>query len=644
MTTHSGPLHRVRVLPWGAVLWLSLGLFLPALLFGSPAAGPATQPSHRYLLVVDVSQSMSSRARNTLKALEDLLKSGMNGRMRDGDTLGIWTFNSQLYAGRFPLQRWSILDQAAIAERALVFLKQQKYGNRSDLQQVLAPLERVVKDSELITVILVSAGEGMIRGTPFDERINEFWSRWQEKQKGGRMPLIVLLLARQGQITGFTLNRPPWPIQLPALYSQTERAALAPGKSTQSPRPAEPARAPAMASAEKNPKPLAAPKVAGSTVGKSEGTVTVQQAEPVAKESPAAPLTRAAEAKPKDNEATMVKPETTSAPPVATAKPAEPVRTGQTKPTPTRAASAANDTGAAPHAKPAPERPATQMPPPEPSTAKATSTNASPALMAQKDNASIPDSKPVGKPELKTIESAPPKPAPAATPQVAKTEATKAVEPKAAVVPAARVSEAPSVAPSTKPEVAPAPTASTPPIQTAPPTNSASVPASLSAATDGVKVTETKRLTAAPVQPANTAALPAPKVEAVNPSPSKPPVQPAVQVTSPTPPPTPVGPANPVVAPAATAAATSLKPKPEEAAAPPATREVPPLAPASPTADSQNATAIPPEALWGQRATWIVGFLLAGAALGYGLLAWRRARATPRGSLITRSLDRKQKR
>ena len=30
----------------------------------------------------------------------------MKGQVEAGDTIGLWTFNEELYTGRFPLQTW----------------------------------------------------------------------------------------------------------------------------------------------------------------------------------------------------------------------------------------------------------------------------------------------------------------------------------------------------------------------------------------------------------------------------------------------------------------------------------------------------------------------------------------------------------
>src|SRR5262245_45379560 len=77
----------------------------PSLLAQAPAAQQTSQtPQNRWLLVVDTSRRMEARKDGIVKTVTGLIMSGMNGQMRRGDTLGIWTFNEKLYSGLFPLQ------------------------------------------------------------------------------------------------------------------------------------------------------------------------------------------------------------------------------------------------------------------------------------------------------------------------------------------------------------------------------------------------------------------------------------------------------------------------------------------------------------------------------------------------------------
>ena len=199
--------------------------------FGAqPAAAPSESPPNRYLLVVDTSRAMEPRRRALLKTVEQLLKSGLGGQIRAGDELGVWTYNADLYAGRFPLQRWANGQEKDITARALAFLKSQKFEHLPLLDSTFPALGGVISRSPLITVILVTCGDGIMQGTPFDHRINEFWQGALEKQRAAQMPFVVVLRAQEGAIRDFTLNLPPAPVRMPVLLTESPAPVTAPQK------------------------------------------------------------------------------------------------------------------------------------------------------------------------------------------------------------------------------------------------------------------------------------------------------------------------------------------------------------------------------------------------------------------------------
>ena len=187
-------------------------------------------PSNRYLFIVETSRTMQRRAEGTLRAVKDLLGSAMHGQMHPGDSLGVWTFNESLYTGRLPLQEWSINSQGAIAETVLDFIQGQRYEKHGLLEKVLAPMLRVVKSSEFITVILITEGTGVIQGTPYDAEISQSFKAWAAQQQEAKMPIVTVLRAQGGHITAFTVTPVPWPVEIPPLPAQLKIARAAPRK------------------------------------------------------------------------------------------------------------------------------------------------------------------------------------------------------------------------------------------------------------------------------------------------------------------------------------------------------------------------------------------------------------------------------
>jgi hypothetical protein len=231
----------------------------PCPLLAQADAAKAPPPSNRYLLVVETSRSMQRRADAVLQTVQDLLKSDLGGQLRRGDTLGVWTYNETLYAGRFPLQTWSPETQKDIVLRTLTFLKGQRYEKQASFDKVLPALNGVIKASPLITVILISSADDKIHGTPFDDRINAFYLKWQDAQQKARMPFVTVFRGQDGQLADFTVNTPPWPVQMPRRPREAQNADKVQSKLLEAVRTAPPPTAPPLIISGKKAQPEAAP-------------------------------------------------------------------------------------------------------------------------------------------------------------------------------------------------------------------------------------------------------------------------------------------------------------------------------------------------------------------------------------------------
>jgi hypothetical protein len=181
---------------------------------GETIPPPKTAPG-RYLFVFELSKSMSRRAEGLAGSINDFLLSGIKGELREGDSIGVWTFNTTLSAGKFPLQTWPRQDQNLVAGKVITFLKDQKFGNFGRLDRLMPELSSLIKESQSLTVILITSGESDIQGTPFDKQINQAFTLWRAEQEKARMPFVTVLRIHEGKFAGFTVNPAQWPIELP---------------------------------------------------------------------------------------------------------------------------------------------------------------------------------------------------------------------------------------------------------------------------------------------------------------------------------------------------------------------------------------------------------------------------------------------
>ena len=74
-------------------------------------------------------------------------------------------------------------NRSAIENRISEFVRTQKYVKNAALDQVIPAIGQVIRNSDLITVILVSDGLSKIHGTIYDEQINQAYDKWREQQR-----------------------------------------------------------------------------------------------------------------------------------------------------------------------------------------------------------------------------------------------------------------------------------------------------------------------------------------------------------------------------------------------------------------------------------------------------------------------------
>lgn len=240
-------------LNWAVILRLVFGAFT-LLAFPVWSQTNISRPAPgRYLIIVETSRTMGHRSDGTLKTLANILFTGIGGQIQQGDTLGVWTYNKELYTGRLPLQRWSKLEQRDTCSTILNHVKGQKYENQPAISSVRPALEKVIKDSESLTVILVSSGEEKMIGTPFDDQINQLYNNWREEQEKSRMPFVTVLRAKRGAIMSYSVTPSPWQVEIPPWPAEAVVKAVEPPRPTPK---VQPSTVPPLIVTGKKPKPI----------------------------------------------------------------------------------------------------------------------------------------------------------------------------------------------------------------------------------------------------------------------------------------------------------------------------------------------------------------------------------------------------
>jgi len=212
--------------------WALLAVLACVLTGAAPAEAaetnaPSGPAAHRFLLIIETSAAMRAQTNNLVRVLSDFAASGMNGQLRPGDTVGIWTYNQELITGEFPLHRWSSRSTNTFPALLARFVGSRKYEKKPKFSSVLPAMTQIMGDSDLITVVLCVSGEGPLSGTAVDVQANQFFTTWKAKQQKARMPFVVVLRGYKRAFTDFSLNTPPWAIELPPLPKEVLAASRA---------------------------------------------------------------------------------------------------------------------------------------------------------------------------------------------------------------------------------------------------------------------------------------------------------------------------------------------------------------------------------------------------------------------------------
>jgi hypothetical protein len=195
-----------------------------------------TLSSNRFLFIVETSSAMKNFRDDEMKIVGDILVSSANAQMRVGDSVGLWTFNEEVYSD-LPAQAWTADNHDEVIRRTLTFLQNQHYGKSAKFNQALSDMQDVIHASDIITVILVSSGHSKITGTPFDKEINTLCKETLAEMKRSPKPVVTVLQARQGKIVRYTVSAPPWPVVIPEVPIPIHENTTSPKTSLNPPEP-----------------------------------------------------------------------------------------------------------------------------------------------------------------------------------------------------------------------------------------------------------------------------------------------------------------------------------------------------------------------------------------------------------------------
>ena len=205
------PFHRQKL--FSAV---AKGLFVLLALLALPLNAPAQPNSpQRWLFVFDLSSTMKKRLPATAEVLKNFFASAAEGRLQDGDNIGVWTYDQKTHGGQFPLAVWNQATATTLPTNLIAFLQSRTYPASSQLSVLQPALNGVITNSERLTIVIFCDGESDITATPYDAGINQSFLDGRAERKKNSQPFVVLIRTLSGKYIGCTVNFPPGAINIP---------------------------------------------------------------------------------------------------------------------------------------------------------------------------------------------------------------------------------------------------------------------------------------------------------------------------------------------------------------------------------------------------------------------------------------------
>lgn len=195
---------------------------------------PPAPDGERFLFVFENSSSMEDLQEANEATLFELIRSGVGGQMRAGDTYGLWTFNKVTQAGQFPMQVWDPKKSTQQGTIAAAFVNQRHYEKSPNIKEMMVHLTEVVKAVSNLTVFVITDGGSDMTGTPFDKAINADYRKQNRARKQAKRPFVTTLIVREGwfvegyvTVGGSAIQLPARPVSQLASKSNPPPAAVA---------------------------------------------------------------------------------------------------------------------------------------------------------------------------------------------------------------------------------------------------------------------------------------------------------------------------------------------------------------------------------------------------------------------------------
>jgi len=173
------------------------------------------QEPNRFLLIFETSPGLKKNLPALQQTLDGMFSSNLQHELQDNDDLAVWTVDRDLHMGTFPLASWSPDDAEMYSSRLKDFLGRQSFTRHATLAAVQPLLNRVIKTSPQLTVLIFCDGQSNLLGTPYDNGVNTILKKAVAESKSTPALFVIVLRSSQGECLGCSVNRLPGLLNFP---------------------------------------------------------------------------------------------------------------------------------------------------------------------------------------------------------------------------------------------------------------------------------------------------------------------------------------------------------------------------------------------------------------------------------------------
>jgi hypothetical protein len=184
---------------------------------GVRAADPTAPAARRFLLIVETSSASTKCSAAVETAVRQLVGGAFDGKMKPGDTLGVWAYQDTLDVG-FPMHFWKPSAAWPLSEAIVEHLRKRTWDQTPIWENVLTPLRRVADVSDDLTVaVITSPGSRLSTGADVDGRIGAVYAEAEGDLRKNKLPFVTFFAIRNGKLVDAAVNSGigPWTIPDP---------------------------------------------------------------------------------------------------------------------------------------------------------------------------------------------------------------------------------------------------------------------------------------------------------------------------------------------------------------------------------------------------------------------------------------------